>query len=93
MVTLRILAMAVRPPVSLPTTLSLWPRSLSRSTVGAREGHAQVGEMLDLVHHGRHVQQRLGRNAADVQADAAERGIALDQHHLEPQVGRAEAAE
>ncbi|MNS71244.1 hypothetical protein D3C72_1046070 [compost metagenome] len=34
-VTLRILAMAVRPPVSLPTTLFLWPSSLARSTVGA----------------------------------------------------------
>ena len=36
------------------------------------------------------VQQRLRRNAADVQADAAERRVALDQHHLLAEVGRAE---
>jgi hypothetical protein len=34
-VTLRILAMAARPPVSLPMTFSLWPRSLSMLTTGA----------------------------------------------------------
>ncbi len=34
-VTLRIFAIAARPPVSLPTTLALCARSLSRSTVGA----------------------------------------------------------
>ena len=33
-VTLRILAMAARPPVSLPTTLFLWALSLARSTTG-----------------------------------------------------------
>ena len=33
-VTLRILAMAVRPPVSLPTTLALCARSLSSSIFG-----------------------------------------------------------
>jgi hypothetical protein len=33
-VTLRILAIAARPPVSLPTTLFLWPCSLARSMVG-----------------------------------------------------------
>jgi hypothetical protein len=53
-------------------------------------GHAQVGEVLDLVHHHRHVQQRLRRDAAHVEADAAERGVALDQHHLHAEVGGAE---
>ena len=33
-VTLRILAIAARPPVSLPTTFSLCDLSLARSTVG-----------------------------------------------------------
>ena len=36
------------------------------------------------------VQQRLRRDAADVEADAAERRIALDQHDLEAEVGGAE---
>ena len=36
------------------------------------------------------MQQRLGRNAADVQADAAERRVAFDQHRLHAEVGRAE---
>ena len=45
---------------------------------------------LDLVHDGGHVQQRLGRDAAHVQADAAQRGIALDQHHFQAEVGGAE---
>ena len=36
------------------------------------------------------MQQRLGRNAADVQAHAAEAGVFFDQHHLLAQVGRTE---
>ena len=36
------------------------------------------------------VQQRLGRNAADVQADAAQHGPAFDERDLESQVGGAE---
>src|SRR5690606_3946238 len=36
------------------------------------------------------VQQRLRRNAADVQADAAERRVALDQRHVQTEIGRAE---
>ena len=36
------------------------------------------------------VQQRLGRDAADVEADAAQGRPALDQHHLLAEVGGAE---
>jgi hypothetical protein len=36
------------------------------------------------------VQQGLGRNAADVEADAAEGGVALDDDRLHAEVGRAE---
>ncbi len=50
----------------------------------------QIGHVADFIHHGGHVQQRLGRNAADVQAHAAQRGVALDKDHLESQVGRTE---
>jgi hypothetical protein len=52
--------------------------------------HARHFQVLDFVHHRRHVQQRLGRDAAHVQAHAAQGGVALDQHHLQAQVGRAE---
>ena len=58
MVTLRILAMAARPLVSLPMTFFFWPRSLSMLTAGAKV-HAQVGHVADLVHDGCHMQQRL----------------------------------
>ncbi len=88
--TLRILAMPARPPVSLPTTLSLCARSFARSTLGARERHAEVGEVRGLVDHRRDVQQRLRRDAADVQAHAAERRVALDEHRLHAEVGGAE---
>src|SRR5690606_25459907 len=36
------------------------------------------------------VQQCLGRNAADIQADAAQCRVALNEHDLEPKVRRAE---
>ena len=36
------------------------------------------------------MQQRLGRDAADIEAHAAERGFLLDQHHLLAEVGSAE---
>src|SRR5262249_57742836 len=36
------------------------------------------------------VQERLRRDAADVQAHAAEALVALDERHAEPEVGRAE---
>ena len=45
---------------------------------------------FDFVHDGGGVQQRLRRDAADIQADAAERRIALDQHGLHAEVGGAE---
>ncbi len=54
------------------------------------EVDAVLGQHLRFVHHRRHVQQRLGRNAADVQAHAAERRVALDQHDLHAEVGGAE---
>ena len=51
---------------------------------------AVVGQVPDLVHHRSGVQQRLRRDAADVQAHAAERRIALDEHGLHAEVGAAE---
>ena len=51
---------------------------------------ARLVDMLGLLDHRRHVQQRLGGDAAHVQAHAAEGGVALDDRGLEPQVGGAE---
>jgi len=78
-VTLRILAMAARPPVSLPMTLFLVAAQLVDVDHGRAEVHAQVGHVADFVHDRGHVQQRLGRNATHVQAHAAQGGVALDQ--------------
>ncbi len=49
-----------------------------------------LGQHLRLVHHAGDVQQRLRRNAADVEAHAAERRVALDQHRLHAEIGGAE---
>ena len=46
--------------------------------------------MFGFFHHRGDVQQRLGRNAADVEADAAERRVALDDDRLHAEVGGAE---
>ena len=56
---------------------------------GRRIRDAVIAERGRLVDHRRGVQQRLRRNAADVQADAAERVKALDQHRVHPEVRRA----
>jgi hypothetical protein len=59
-------------------------------TTGTPKVHAKVAQVADLVHHGGHVQQRLAGDAAHVQADAAQRGVAFDDHDLQAQVRRAE---
>ncbi len=57
---------------------------------GRRERHAEVGEVRGLVDDLRDVQQRLRRDAADVQADPAERLVALDEDRLQAEVRGAE---
>ena len=44
-VTLRILAIAVRPPVSLPTTLFLCAQQLGQIDLRRAEADAEVGEV------------------------------------------------
>lgn len=68
----------------------LEPTQLVEIELRRTEGDAMVGEMLDLVDHGCRVQQRLARDAADIEADAAERVVALDQHGLHAEVGGTE---
>ena len=53
----------------------------------SREPDAVIGHFLGLGDHLRGMEQRLGGDAADIQADPAEIGILLDQHHLLAQVG------
>ena len=57
---------------------------------GVAEGNAMPGEIARAVHQAGDVEQRLRRDAADVEADAAQRLVALDQHHALTQVGRPE---
>ena len=49
-----------------------------------------VGEMPDLVDHGSRMQQRLARDAADVETHASERVVTLDEHGLHAEIGGAE---
>jgi hypothetical protein len=58
--------------------------------LGLAEGDAHVRAFLGVGDHLRRVQQRLRRDAAHVEADAAERRVALHQHDLLAEVGRAE---
>src|SRR5438105_4905175 len=54
------------------------------------ERYTAIGEMRRFIDDLGGVQQRLGGNAADVQTDATERGVALDQDDGESEVGGAE---
>jgi hypothetical protein len=72
--------------------LVLVREQLAQVDLGHAVADAEVGEVADLVHHRGHVQQGLARDAAHVQADPAERGVALDKDDLHPQVGRAEGS-
>ena len=57
---------------------------------GRAKVDASRRQVAHLIHHRSHMQQRLTGDAAHVQAHAAELGVALDQHNLEAEVGRAE---
>ena len=86
-VTLRWLASPASPPVSRVTTPSFQARSPSTSMVGAPNDSAVLGHLLGLGDHLGRVQQRLGRDAADVEADPAQRAAAVHQDDLFAQVG------
>ena len=77
--TLRCLASDSRPPVSRPTTPFFNSRTLSTSIFGASKVMPASPSSVRLGHDLGDVQQRLGRDAADVQADAAELLAAVDQ--------------
>ena len=79
-VTLRCFASPVRPPVRRLTTLSFQPRIASRSNVGGAESDAMGAHRRGFVDHFGDMQQRLRGDAADVEADAAQRLALVDQH-------------
>ena len=58
--------------------------------LGLAEPDAEVARLSGLGDHASRVQDRLRRDAADVQADPAERLVALDERHVEAEVGGAE---
>ena len=87
--TLRAFAMPPTPPVELADDLVLPGAQLVEIDLRRAERDAVLGERLRLVHYRGDVQQRLRRNAADVEAYAAERRVALDQHRLHAEVGGA----
>ena len=86
-VTLRCLARPARPPVSRVTTPSFQPRRASRSMVGAANDEPGVAHLLGFGDHLGGVQQRLGRDAADVEAHPAQRAAGVDHHDLLAEVG------
>ncbi len=55
------------------------------------EVDAELGRLPGLLDHARRVQQRLRRDAADVEADAAERRPALDQRDVHSEIGGAKS--
>ena len=73
-----------------PTTSSFQARMWSRSIVGLPKEMPSVAEFLGLGEHLGDVQQRLGRDAADVQAHAAELLAPVDQRDGQAEVGGAE---
>ena len=54
------------------------------------EGDAVRAHCFYFVHHPGSVQQRLGRNTADVQAHAAQRRVTFDEDRFQPEVSRPE---
>ena len=88
--TLRPRAIAARPPVSLSTTETFQVQQRLQVDLGLGEADSPLGHLTRLGDHPSGVQQRLGGDAADVEAHAAEPVIALDEHRLEAEVGGAE---
>ena len=76
------------PPVSLPTTFC-WTNAAQLLEVELRlaERDAVLGHLAGLADDLGDVEQRLGRDAAAVEADAAELGVFVDEHDLHAVVG------
>ena len=84
--TLRCFESCPRPPVSFLTTLSLNPRRPVNVNLRFAEFYAPVFGVLRFVDQLGNMQQRLGRNAAAVQAHAAGVRFGVNQRDLHSEV-------
>ena len=81
----------LRSPSGEPADDRILPvAQLARVDLRSAETHAVLRHRLRILDDPRGVQQRLGRDAADIEADAAERREALDQCDAQAKVGGAE---
>ena len=80
--TLRPLHIAAMPPTSPATILFLRSWVTAKLTVGCAGLDAELGGVRDVAVHGRGLEERLGRDAATVEAGPAE-GVALDHRDLD----------
>ena len=79
------------PLVVASTTSPLRFISWAKSSLGGAEHDAVHGEVVArLLEQMRGLQQRLGRDAADIEAGAAEGGALLDHRHLHAELGGAD---
>ena len=75
-------------PTGEPVDHALFPATQRAQVDGRRgEGQSVAGHLLGLGDHLGRVQQRLGRDAAHIQAHPAERAAAVDHHNLLAEVG------
>ena len=88
--TLRALAMPARPPVSLPTTLSFQPRSLSRSTCGAPNAMPCSASVFVSSITAATCSSAFDGMQPTLRHTPPSVGVALDQHRLHAEVGGAE---
>ncbi len=86
---LALLREAVEPTGQLADDVVLPGAKLVDVDLGVGERDAELGRILGLGEHLGGVKKSLGRNAADVEANAADPLMALDQRDLEPKIGGA----
>ena len=79
--TLRALHIAATPPTSPATIFCLRAWVTAKFTLGVTGLDAEVGGVLDVAVHGGGLEERLGGDAATVEAGAPER-VHLDERHL-----------
>ncbi len=88
--TLRCFASTDRPPTSFLTTLFFQLEQLGQVDFRRAVFDAVMAHLADFVDDLGGMQQRLGRNAADVEANAAQHRPAFHQRDLEAEIGGAE---
>ena len=90
-VTFRRFASPSSPPVSVPTTLLLPRAQLFDVDLRVGKRDPELRGVLGLCKHLRRMKKSLGRDATNVEANAADPLMALDQRHLQTEVGGAKS--